>query len=92
MNSICKKKLRARIEKENDKNRTDGTVTAVYDLQAILQIPKGQISLFFYKSRINCLNLTVSDLRAKDVVCYFGDETEELLKLAAAYSITLNGR
>ncbi|KAF8778319.1 hypothetical protein HNY73_015050 [Argiope bruennichi] len=69
-------KTLARIEKENDKNRTDGTVTAVYDLQAVLQIPKGQISLFFYKSRINCLNLTVSDLRAKDVVCYFWDETE----------------
>ena len=69
-------KTLARIEKENDKNRTDGTVTAVYDLQAVLQIPKGQISLFFYKSRINCLNLTVSDLRAQDVVCYFWDETE----------------
>lgn len=66
----------ARTEKENDKNRTDGTITAVYDLQAVLQIPKGQVSLFFYKSRINCFNFTVSDLRAKDVVCFFWDETE----------------
>lgn len=71
-----KEKTLARIEKENDKNKTDGTITAVYDLQAVLQIPKGQISLFFYKSRINCLNFTVSDLKAKDVVCYFWDETE----------------
>ncbi|CAH2086905.1 unnamed protein product [Euphydryas editha] len=71
-----KEKTLARTEKENDKNRKDGTVVAVYDLQAVLQIPKGQISLFFYKSRINCLNFTISDLRAKDVICYFWDETE----------------
>lgn len=71
-----KEKVLARTEKENDKNRTDGTIVAVYDLQAVLQIPKGQISLFFYKSRINCLNFTISDLRAKDVACYFWDETE----------------
>lgn len=71
-----KEKTLVRTEKENDKNRTDGTITAVYDLQAVLQIPKGQVSLFFYKSRINCLNFTVSDLKAKDVMCYFWDETE----------------
>lgn len=71
-----KEKTLARTEKENDKNRSDGTITAVYDLQAILQIPKGQISLFFYKSRINCLNFTISDLKAKDLICYFWDETD----------------
>lgn len=33
-----------------------------------------QISCFFLKkSRFNCLNFTVSDLDAKDVVCYFWD-------------------
>ncbi|XP_050548363.1 uncharacterized protein LOC126910004 [Daktulosphaira vitifoliae] len=41
-----------------------------------MQVLKGQISMFFYKSRINCLNFTVSDLNAKDVTCYFWDETE----------------
>ena len=71
-----KEKTLARIEKENDKNRKDGTIVAVYDLQAVLQVPKGQVSLFFYKSRINCLNFTISDLEAKDVVCYFWDQTE----------------
>lgn len=71
-----KEKDLARTEKENDKNRTDGPIVAVYDLQAVLQLPKGQISLFFYKSRINCFNFTISDLRAKDVLCYFWDETE----------------
>lgn len=41
-----------------------------------MQVPKGQVSLFFYKSRINCLNFTISDLNVKKVVCYFWDETE----------------
>lgn len=71
-----KEKTLARTEKDNDKNRSDGTIVAVYDLQAVMQVPKGQVSLFFYKSRINCLNFTVSDLNAKNVVCYFWDETE----------------
>lgn len=71
-----KEKTLARIEKENDKQRADGTIVAVYDLQAVMQVPKGQVSLFFYKSRINCLNFTVSDLNVKNVVCYFWDETE----------------
>ncbi|CAG4946315.1 unnamed protein product [Parnassius apollo] len=71
-----KEKVLARNEKDNDKSRADGTIVAVYDLQAVLQIPKGQISLFFYKSRINCFNFTISDLRAKEVMCYFWDETE----------------
>lgn len=71
-----KEKTLARSEKENDKGRIDGTIVSVYDLQAVLQIPKGQISLFLYKSRINCLNFTISDLRAKKVVCLFWDETQ----------------
>ncbi|XP_047513909.1 uncharacterized protein LOC125055490 [Pieris napi] len=70
-----KEKGLARLEKEADKNNKN-VVVAVYDLQAVMQVPKGQVSLFFYKSRINCLNLTVSDLNAKDVVCFFWDETE----------------
>ncbi|CAG4977052.1 unnamed protein product [Parnassius apollo] len=59
-------KVLARTEKDNDKSRADGTIVAVYDLKAVLQIPKGQISLFFYKSRINCLNFSISDLRTKE--------------------------
>lgn len=64
----------ARDHKEKDKNRNDGVIVAVYDLQAVMQVPKGQVSLFFYKSRINCFNFTISDLRAQDVICFFWDE------------------
>lgn len=60
-----KEKALARAEKDNDKGRTDGTIVAVYDLQAVLQIPKGQVSLFFYKSRLNCFNFTISDLKVQ---------------------------
>ncbi|XP_060810179.1 uncharacterized protein LOC106142604 isoform X1 [Amyelois transitella] len=67
----------SRKEKEKDKTaKIDSTIVAVYDLQAVMPIPKGQISLFYYKSRINCFNFTVSDLYAKNVECYFWDETE----------------
>lgn len=35
----------------------NGTYVAVYDLQAVMPIPKGQISSFYYKSKINCFNV-----------------------------------
>lgn len=65
----------ARQEKEKDKKESEAIVV-VYDLQAVMPIPKGQVSLFFYKSRINCFNFTISDLHAKNVDCFFWDETE----------------
>lgn len=71
-----KEKELSREEKGKDKARVDDTIVAVYDLQAVMPIPKGQISVFFYKSRINCFNFTVSDLHVKNVDCFFWDETE----------------
>ncbi|KAL3279144.1 hypothetical protein HHI36_016658 [Cryptolaemus montrouzieri] len=52
----CKRKHLSRIEKENDKKKTD-TVVAAYDLQAVFECPKGEISVFYYKSKLNVLNL-----------------------------------
>ncbi|KAJ8710008.1 hypothetical protein PYW07_009374 [Mythimna separata] len=43
-------KVLSRIEKENDKKNKDIHV-AVYDLQAVFQCPKGDISVFYYKSK-----------------------------------------
>ncbi|CAH1098832.1 unnamed protein product [Psylliodes chrysocephalus] len=65
----------ARSEKKKDKKESDAIVV-VYDLQAVMQILKEQVSLFFYKSRINCFNFTISDLHAKNVDCFFWDETK----------------
>lgn len=72
---INEKKL-SRLEKEADKTNLNRSVVAVYDLQAVMPVPRGQISSFYYKSKLNCFNFTISDLHAKDVHCYFWNETE----------------
>lgn len=48
----------------------------MYDLQAVLPVPRGQISSFHYKSKLNCYKFTISDLYAKNAHCYFWNETE----------------
>lgn len=72
---INEKKL-SRLEKEHDKTNLNNSVVAVYDLQAVLPVPRGQISSFHYKSKLNCYNFTISDLYAKNAHCYFWNETE----------------
>lgn len=46
-------------DKEKVKDQGSKTVLAMYDLQAVLPVPMGQTSAFFYKSRLNCFNFTV---------------------------------
>lgn len=48
----------SRNEKKIDKEETNALV-AVYDLQAVMQIPKGDISVFYYKSKLNVLRYTI---------------------------------
>lgn len=52
----------SRTEKAADKEKAKkGEIQlAVYDLQAVLPVPIGQTSAFFYKSHLNCFNFTVS--------------------------------
>lgn len=52
----------SRAEKAADKEKAKrGEIKlAVYDLQAVLPVPIGQTSAFYYKSRLNCFNFTVS--------------------------------
>lgn len=71
-----KEKELSRKEKDADKRNPNGAYVAVYDLQAIMPLPKGLISSFYYKSKMNCFNFTISDLNAKNVECYFWNETE----------------
>lgn len=65
----------SRIEKEKDK-KDDNIVVAVYDLQAVFQCPKGEISVFYYKSKLNVLNLTIYDLKTNQVESYVWDESQ----------------
>lgn len=47
----------------------------MYDLQAVMQIPKGNASIFYYKSKLNALNFTVYDLQKKSCKCFVWDES-----------------
>lgn len=49
-----------RKEKDQDKKKDTNFIVASFDLQAVLPAPIGQASIFYYKSKLNCYNLTVS--------------------------------
>ncbi|CAK1589667.1 unnamed protein product [Parnassius mnemosyne] len=67
----------SRIEKENDKVKASTDyIVAVYDLQAVLQSPKGDVSIFYYKSKLNNLNFTISELGSDHTECYLWHEGE----------------
>lgn len=70
-----KEKNLSRIEKEKDKANAN-IITAVYDLQAVMQLPKGNISTFYYTSKLNVLNFTIFNLKSKDVSCFVWDESD----------------
>lgn len=74
-----KEKDLSRIEKEKDKteaNSKSSLIVAVYDLQASLPCPKGEISTFYYVSKLNSYNFTIYELKSKDVECYFWSENQ----------------
>lgn len=76
-NKHLKEKKLSRKEKDkmaHDAN--DNLNVAVYDLQAVLPVPKGPASMFYYKTKLNCYNFTISDLHAKNVDCYFWTELD----------------
>ncbi|CAK1602117.1 unnamed protein product [Parnassius mnemosyne] len=64
-----KQKDLSRKEKTKDIEllKEDGNnIVAIYDLQAVMPVPIGNSSAFFYKSKLNCLNFTVSILFSLD--------------------------
>lgn len=53
-------------EKEKDENKDDNnTVVIVYNLQAVLQYLKSEVSGYYYVSRINVFNFTMYELKAR---------------------------
>lgn len=67
----------ARQEKQGDKeNVNKNLIVACYDLQAVFQCPKGEISVYYYKSKLNVLNLTVYEMRSHNVDCFIWHEAE----------------
>lgn len=51
------------------------TVSAVFDLQQVISLPRSFESAVFYKRRLAVFNLTVYDLASRDCVCYLWNET-----------------
>lgn len=52
----------------------NNTIVFTYDLQAVLPCPVGKSSSFYYKSRLNCYNLTISNANKQETTCYFWHE------------------
>ncbi|XP_030762052.1 uncharacterized protein LOC115886868 [Sitophilus oryzae] len=67
----------SRQEKAHDKeNSPDTTIVAVYDLQAVLQCPRGDVSCFYYTSKLNVFNLTVYEIKTNTAKCFVWDESQ----------------
>lgn len=72
-----KEKNLSRAEKNNDKEKANQNyIVACYDLQAVLPAPRGDVSVFYYKSKINSYNFTISQLKNDEVFCFFWHEGE----------------
>ena len=72
-----KEKELSREEKNTDKLKVSKNyVVAVYDLQAVLPCPRGDVSVFYYKSKLNTFNFTITELTTKNTECYVWHEGE----------------
>lgn len=73
-----KEKELSRDSKENDKiiaSSSDGKImTVCFDLQAVLQIPCGDVATLYYKRKLSCFNFTFFDLASKNGTCFFWNE------------------
>lgn len=61
-------------EKKYDEEEVNATVV-VYGLQPVMQIPKGDVSVFYYKSKLNVYNFTIYDLKSNECECFIWDES-----------------
>jgi hypothetical protein len=60
-----------RLERNQDKETAKATKTmkvAMYDLQAVLAVPRGDVSVFYYQSKLNSYNFTICELNSQVVV------------------------
>jgi len=70
-------KVRARETKDNEKLRAkqdSRIVSAVYDLEQVLQCPALEVSVLFYKRKLSVYNFTIYELGNSDGHCYMWHE------------------
>lgn len=67
----------SRIIKSQDVDearKNPSILVACYDLQAVLPTPCGEVSSFYYRSRLNTFNFTIYDISNKSGNCYLWHE------------------
>ncbi|XP_036317389.1 uncharacterized protein LOC118732366 [Rhagoletis pomonella] len=62
----------ARAEKQKD--RDNGNIFLVFDMQNVLSCPRAEVSNFYYKSKLNVYNLTATLSSTKQVYCSLWNE------------------
>ncbi|CAG4983658.1 unnamed protein product [Parnassius apollo] len=68
-----------RQEKSNDKTMVkENYIVACYDLQAVLPLPKGDVSTLYYKCKLNICNFTINVLAKDYCDCFVWSEVEAL--------------
>lgn len=72
---LCKTRAREEKQADVEKSRSNSNLkVVVFDLQAVLPTPSGEISTFYYKCRLNCYNFTIFEISTKSGFCYFWHE------------------
>jgi hypothetical protein len=69
----------ARLEKNNDKETAltnKQIMFCSFDLQAVPPLPNGNVSTFYYKSKLNVYNFTIFNISEKNGFCYMWHEGE----------------
>lgn len=72
-------KVLSRISKEMDKDMAKTNknhIVCCFDLQAVMPSPIGNASLFYYKSKVNSYNFTITNIVTGETNCYFWHEGE----------------
>lgn len=70
-------KENCRKEKKKDiaqSKEMKNLIVACFDLQAVMPVPCGEVSTFYYKCRLNCLNFTIYEITSKSGYCFFWNE------------------
>lgn len=71
-----KQKELSRLEMKAD-SEDPNIVNAIFDLQAVVQLPKGEVSSFYYVSKLNAFNLSFINPNASEKLghCFVWDES-----------------
>lgn len=72
-------KLLSRKSKEEDKvniTNNKSLLLASFDLQSVMPCPKGNLSIFYYKSKLNSYNFTICEIGRDAAECFFWHEGE----------------